>query len=471
MILKKDYLKHAQDVSLWIQDYFENIEKLPVKSQVKPGDIYRQIPAQAPIKGEPFDQIIADLQSIIVPGITHWQHPNFHAYFPANNSVESVLAEQITAAIGAQCMLWETSPAAAELEQKMMEWLRDAMGLPTHMEGVIQDTASSATLTALLTAREVKTNFQSNLNGVPGHLRVYCSEATHSSIDKAVAICGIGRNNLVKISVDQQQSIIPEALEKAIVEDLKSDKLPCAVVATLGSTSTLAVDALGAIAEICKKYDVWLHVDAAYAGSALLLSEYRWMIEGAESMDSFVFNPHKWIFTQFDCSAYFVKNAEALIKTFEISPEYLKTKHRGVVNDYRDWGIALGRRFRALKLWFVLRSYGIEGIQSVLRNHIALNEYFVQELLAREQFELTAPSFLNMSCIRLKPTLDHNLEQENNRNINLLHHINEAGKIYLTKTKVNDKIMIRIVFGQTYLMKKHVDLALDVLHEAADKCM
>jgi aromatic-L-amino-acid decarboxylase len=354
MIDPKDFSKEATPVWDWINAYLKRVEKLPVKSQVSPGDVYRKIPDTAPENAESLKECLEDLDRIVVPGITHWQHPNYHAYFPANSSVESVLAECITASIGAQCMIWDTSPAAAELEQRMMEWLRDAMGLPGDWEGVIQDSASSATLVALICAREVVTGFKSNLEGIPSGLRVYASSETHSSIEKAVGICGIGRNNLVKIPVDQGMRMRTDVLAECIQEDLEAGKKPCAVVATIGTTGTLAVDPLEEIAALCKHHGIWLHVDAAYAGTALLLEEYRWMGKGMEEADSFVFNPHKWMFTNFDCTAYYVRNAETLIRSFEVLPEYLKTSTRGAVNDYRDWGIPLGRRFRALKLWFVI---------------------------------------------------------------------------------------------------------------------
>jgi aromatic-L-amino-acid decarboxylase len=402
-----------------------------------------------------------DLDRLILPGVTHWQHPNFHAYFPANNSVESIFAEFITSAMGAQCMIWETSPAAAELEQRMMEWLRDAMGLPSGWEGVIQDSASSATLVALITAREVKTGFRSNEEGVPPKLRVYCSHETHSSIEKAMGVCGIGRNNLVKIGVDEEMKMDPGQLEASIKEDIEHGFEPCAVVATIGTTGTLAVDPLKAVAGICKKYGLWLHVDAAFAGTALMLPEYGWMMEGADQVDSFVFNPHKWMFTNFDCSAYYVKDAGLLIRAFEILPEYLKTRSRGSVNDYRDWGVPLGRRFRALKLWFVMRSYGIEGIRSKLRSHLELNRYFAQEVQKIPCIVLPMKPFLNFTCFRYDPDPEADMDSRNRLNESLLEKINQRGKLFLTHTKIHGIHTARVVIGQTYVEKEHVDRALE----------
>ncbi len=443
-----------------------HITTLSVKSQVNPGEIYHQIPGQPPAHAESLEKIIEDLDEIILPGITHWQHPNFHAYFPANSSVESVLAESVTSAIGAQCMIWDTSPAAAELEQRMMEWLRDAMGIPAMFEGVIQDSASSASLVALVTAREVKTGFRSNEEGVPGNLRIYCSTETHSSIEKAVGICGIGKRNLVKVDVDQQMRMKPGELERCIREDLHDKLVPTAVVATLGTTGTLAVDPLEEIAAICKRYGIWLHVDAAYAGSALLLPEYRWMTGGIEQADSFVFNPHKWLFTNFDSSVYFVKKPELLIRSFEVLPEYLKTSTRGKVNDYRDWGVPLGRRFRALKLWFVIRSFGLSGLREQMRKHIQLNEYFCSEVVKIPGIELATEPFLNFSCFRINPPQVDDPREIDRINGQLLEVINQGGRIFLTHTKINGRYTLRMVIGQTYVEKEHVKLALEEIRSA-----
>lgn len=360
-----EFIKRAHELVDWIGDYLGNIDRYPVKSQVSPGEIYSSLPESAPVEAEDFTDIFNDFNEIIMPGVTHWQSPDFFAYFPANSSAPSILAEMITAALGAQCMIWETSPSAAELEEKVMNWLRDIIGLPDYFEGVIQDTASTAGLAALLTAREKKSDFRINEDGfADGQVyRIYASTQTHSSIEKAVKIAGFGRRNLVKVPVRADHSLDPLQLAAAVEEDKKKGYIPCCVVATLGTTGTVAIDPLKEIGEICSKHDIWLHVDAALAGTALILPEYRWMTEGKEYIDSFVFNPHKWMFTNFDCSAYFVRDADMLIKTFEILPEYLKTRTRGQVNDYRDWGVPLGRRFRALKLWFVIRSFGLSGLR------------------------------------------------------------------------------------------------------------
>ncbi|MCB0603073.1 MAG: aspartate aminotransferase family protein, partial [Saprospiraceae bacterium] len=434
------FRKHAHEVVEWICNYYEQLENLPVKSQVSPGDIRDQLPGSPPAHGESFEAIWKDFQDIVLPGMTHWQHPHFHAYFPANTSLPSILGEMITAALAAQCMIWDTSPAAAELEERVMEWMRDAYGLPASWQGVIQDTASTATLVSILTAREKQSTWQSNKQGLQGLpvYRVYASTDVHSSIDKAVQIAGIGLENLVKIPVDMNRSMQPEALEEAIRKDQAAGMIPLCVIIALGSTSTLAVDPLEPIASICETHRLWLHIDAAYAGNALLLPEYRWMIRGIERADTFVTNPHKWLFTNFDLSAYFVKDRDALVRTFSILPEYLKTATTGKVNDYRDWGIALGRRFRALKLWFVLRTYGIEGLQQTLRNHIEWANWFADQVKGNPHLELVTPLFLNMVCLRaVQP--GWSLEEANSFNQQWLTRINGSGKAYLTHTKVDGK--------------------------------
>jgi aromatic-L-amino-acid decarboxylase len=463
-----EFRKYAHELADWMATYMEHVESYPVKSSVRPGEIFGKLPDEPPLEPESFEQFLADFENIIIPGITHWQSPNFFAYFPANSSPPSVLAEMLTSALGAQCMIWETSPAAAELEEKVMNWLRDATGLPGSFEGVIQDTASTATLTAILTARERVSEFRINENGASGEaiLRVYCSEQSHSSVEKAVKIAGIGRKNLVKITVRDDYSMDPGELENAIVEDIASGKIPCCVVATLGTTGTTAIDPVRAIGEICSRYKIWLHIDAALGGTALLLPEYRWMIDGSEYIDSFVFNPHKWMFTNFDCTAYFVKNASMLIRTFEILPEYLRTRTRGKVNDYRDWGVPLGRRFRALKLWCVIRMYGLSGLRERIRYHIALAAELSGMIGAEPDFELMAPVTLNTVCFRYVRSGEGD-EFTNILNERLNHKLNDSGKIYLSHTKLGGKYTLRMVTAQTNVTRDHVLKAWDLIKETA----
>ena len=457
MINRDNFRAEADKVLDWIDGYFGKLRELPVKSFVKPGDIYDKIPSEAPLQGDDdMDSVLKDMDSVILPGVTHWQHPSFHAYFPANSSYESLLGEMITAAIGAQCMVWETSPAAAELEQRMCEWVAAAVGLPNSFTGVIQDSASSATLVAIITAREKATQFKSNLDGVPRGLRVYCSSEAHSSIEKGVGVAGIGRNNLVRIETDDEQRMIPEKLEKAICDDISAGLIPVCVVAAIGTTGTVAVDPLSEIAAICLKHKVWLHVDAAFAGTALVLPEYRSIVKGIEHVDSLVFNPHKWMFVNFDCSLYYVKDPETLVRTFDILPEYLKTSTRGQVNDYRDWGIPLGRRFRALKLWFVLRGFGLEGIRKRIREQIALNEYFAETISQSGQFVVLRKPFLGFTLFRVNDEDDSLTEK-------LLAAVNASGKAYLSHTKVNGRYAIRFHSTQTYIQKEDIDKTIDTL--------
>jgi aromatic-L-amino-acid decarboxylase len=463
-----EFRKYAHELVDWMAGYMENVEQYPVKSQVKPGEIFNKIPDNPPSGPESFDSFMKDLDEIIMPGITHWQSPNFFAYFPANTSPPSILAEMIISTLSTQCMIWETSPAAAELEEKMMIWLRDLIGLPPGFEGVIQDTASTSTLAAILTAREKATDFRFNEEGSlhSGQLRIYCSEQTHSSAEKAVKIAGLGRNNLVKIPVSSDFSMDPQKLKEAIQADKMKGFKPCCVVATLGTTGTTAVDPLKAIGEICSENGIWLHVDAAMAGTALILPEFQWMIDGKEYIDSFVFNPHKWMFTNFDCSAFFIKDPSLLIKTFEILPEYLKTRTRGTVNDYRDWGVQLGRRFRALKLWSVIRMFGTDALREKVRTHIQIAARLAEMISGSEDFELMAPVVINVVCFRYNPGTGS--EDELNRiNETLNHKLNDSGKIYLTHTMLNGKYTLRMVTGQTNVTIDHVNRAWDLIRESA----
>lgn len=448
--------------------YMENVENYPVKSKVQPGDIFSKLPDTPPEKSESFGSVMDDFDEIIMPGITHWQSPNFFAYFPANTSPPSILAEMITATLGAQCMIWETSPAAAELEEKMMIWLRGLIGLPEDFEGVIQDSASTATLSAILTAREKSTDFLINNEGAEhaGTLRIYCSGQTHSSVEKAVKISGIGRKNLVIVPVKEDFTLDPEKLRDAIIEDQGKGFIPCCVVATIGTTSTASVDPIRAIGEICRENGIWLHVDAAMAGTALILPEFQWMLEGKEYIDSFVFNPHKWMFTNFDCTAFFIREPEALIKTFEILPDYLKTRTRGAVNDYRDWGVPLGRRFRALKLWSVIRSYGTAGLREKIRYHISIATRLSEMISNETDFELLAPVRLNVVCFRYIPYGKQGVKL-NEINEKLNHLLNDSGKIYLTHTVLNGLYTLRMVTGQTNVTLEHVEKAWEFIKTTA----
>lgn len=463
-----EFRKHAHELVDWMAAYMDEVEKYPVKSSVKPGEVFTKLPDDPPVKPESFESFMKDLDEIIMPGMSHWQSPNFYAYFPANTSGPSILAEMITATLGAQCMIWETSPAATELEEKMMIWLRDLIKLPNTFEGVIQDSASTSTLAAILTAREKATDFRINEEGAasfPG-LRIYCSEQTHSSIEKAVKISGIGRENMVKIPVRKDFTIDVKKLREAIENDKSAGLKPCCVIATLGTTGTTAIDPLKSIGRICAENGIWFHVDAAMGGTALILPEYQWMLDGKEFIDSIVFNPHKWMFTGFDCSAYFVKNPAYLIRTFEILPEYLRTRTRGEVNDYRDWGIPLGRRFRALKLWSVMRMYGVEGLRDKVRGHIRIAKRLAELIIREDDFQILAPVTLNVVCFRYRP-VGKDDDEINRINETLNHRLNDTGKIYLTHTTVNGIYTLRMVIGQTNVTPKHVEKAWKLIMKTA----
>jgi len=459
----EEFEKNGHEFVEWMADYLENIEELPVKPDISPGDIYKQLPDDAPTQGESITEIFNDFKEIILPGMTHWQSPSFHAYFPGNNSKPSILAEMLMATMGAQCMVWATSPAATELEDKIMEWLGKMVGLSDNWYGSIQSGASDATLNAILTAREKASGYKVNVEGLASNdSRIYASEQIHSSIDKAIAIAGIGRDNLVKISTDEAFALQADVLEEEIKNDLAAGKKPLMIIVAIGTTGSTAIDPLKEIIEIAKKYQIWVHVDAALAGTALLLEDMRWIAEGLEEADSFVFNPHKWMFTNFDASAYFVKDKEALINTFSITPEYLRTKEDDQVNNYRDWGVPLGRRFRALKLWFVIRNYGVDGLKEKITEHLRLSQWFKDQVIDDSNFEILAPVPLNTICFRMVQD-GKSLEQLNDSNEDLMHRLNKTGEIFLTHVKLNGVYSLRMVIGQTEVEKHHVEKAWNLI--------
>ncbi len=467
---KEEFRQFGYELIDWITDYYEDTEKYPVKSRAKPGEIIKQLPSLPPGESEPFEKIMTDFETILLPGITHWQSPNFFAYFPANSSMPSVLGELLTSALAVQGMVWETSPAATELEEVVMNWLKKMTGIPENFHGVIQDTASTSTLVALLSAREKISGFQINEDGFHNNkYRIYCSREAHSSIEKAVKIAGFGKNSLVYLPVDEQLSMKADELENAIQKDLEQGHVPVCVISAIGTTGTVAFDPLKPIAQICNKYNIWHHVDAAYAGSAMVLEENRKYIEGIEEVDSYVFNPHKWMFTNFDCSAYFVKDKAALIRTFEIMPEYLKTGSDQVVNNYRDWGIQLGRRFRALKLWFVIRSMGVETIKEKIRNHIQWANELAEKVRNNDHFELWEPQNMGLVCFRLKLPEVNKQAERNKINQAFLNEINASGKAYLSHTKVNGEFTLRFVVAQTRVTREHVFKAWKLIEKISDK--
>ncbi|WP_376693529.1 pyridoxal phosphate-dependent decarboxylase family protein [Wenzhouxiangella sp. EGI_FJ10409] len=468
-----EFRRHAHALVDWMADYIDTIEDRPVKARVAPGEITQSLPTEGPLNGEGMEAILEDFREIILPGMTHWQHPMFMGYFPANSSYPSVLAEMLTATLGAQCMSWETSPAAAELEGRVMNWLREWLGLPAQFEGVIQDTASTATLCALLSARERATGFAVNERGFAGQgdqrFAIYCSTEAHSSIEKDVKIAGFGSASLRKVPVDGDFAMRPDALAERIEADRAEGVTPLCVIAALGTTSSTAIDPIDAIGEVCASHGIWLHVDAAYAGTALLLPEFRWMLGAATNVDSFVVNPHKWMATNFDCTAYYVRDVEALVRTFEIQPEYLKTRADDQVRNYRDWGIQLGRRFRALKLWFVMRSFGLEGLQAMLRRHIEYGQWLAETVDADQRFERMAPAPLNCVCFRWLPPGEDDEAAIEKANQALLAEIQDGGDLYLTHTRLGGRYALRIVPGQTRVERRHVEAAWGVVLRAVER--
>ena len=455
------FRRHGHALVDWMADYLEDVADLPVRAQVPPGAIANSLPVSPPRRGEDMETIFGDFRDIVLPGITHWQHPDFYAYFPANSSPPSVLAEMLTATLGANCMLWQTSPAGTEMETRMTDWLRQMIGLPDGFHGVIQDTASSAILCALLTARERSTGWQANSQGLAGRepLIAYTSAEAHSATVKGAGIAGYGRDNVRLIEVDERFAMRPDRLEQAIRADREAGLNPACVVASLGTTGVGGCDPLRATAEICTRHGLFLHVDAAWAGSALLLPEHRAMADGLELADSLVFNPHKMLMTNFDCSAHYVRDRDALVRTFSILPEFLKGREGDSVIDYRDWGVALGRRFRALKLWFVIRSYGIEGLQAILRRHIALAAELEQMIAEADDFELMAPRSLSLLNLRYRPpgmTDEAELERINRA---LLERLNDSGRVYFTQNLVKGRFAIRWSIGQTRTERHHVEAA------------
>jgi aromatic-L-amino-acid/L-tryptophan decarboxylase len=455
----EEFRRHGHAVVDWIADYQARVESLPVMSRVKPGDIRAMLPQTPPAQGEAFEALLKDMDRVILPGVTHWQSPNWFGYFPCNASGPGILGDLLSSGLGVQGMLWSTSPACTELETHVMDWLVGMLGLPEKFRstntggGVLQDTASSAALCALLAARERATNYVSNKKGCEGRLAAYVSTQTHSSLQKAAMIAGIGVDNLRAIEVDETFAMKPDALARQIEADRNAGLTPFFVCATVGTTSSNAMDPLIPIGEVCRKHNLWLHVDAAMAGTAMLCPEFRHFQNGVDLADSYNFNPHKWMFTNFDCSCFWVADRKALIQTLSILPEYLRNQatESGAVIDYRDWHIQLGRRFRSLKLWFVIRHYGVDGLQHHVREHVGLAQEFASWVREDERFELAAPVPLNLVCFRHKAG--------DAANEAIMDRLNQSGDLFLTHTKLDGKLTLRLSVGQTHTQARHVENA------------
>ena len=462
-----DFRRHGKQMVDWIADYYERVETLPVLSQVKPGDIRLALPPAPPQTGVSFAAMMADVERVIMPGVTHWQSPNFYAYFPANTSMPAILGEMLSAGLGVQGMLWATSPACTELETHVLDWLADMLALPEKFKstgqggGVIQDTASSAALCALLTARERATGFAANEQGCNGKLVAYTSSQAHSSIEKAVKIAGLGRANLRLIGVDENFAMRVDLLKEQIRSDRAAGLIPCFVSATMGTTSSNGLDPLRELGKICRAENIWLHVDGAMAGTAALCPELRHIQDGLDLADSYCFNPHKWMFTNFDCDCFYVADRAELIKTLSILPEFLRNQatESGAVIDYRDWHVPLGRRFRSLKLWFVIRHYGVEGLQHHVRKHVRMAQAFAGWVRDSNDFELAVAAPLNLVCFR------HRGGDEVNKA--LVQRLNAGGKLYLTHTALNGRYTLRLCVGQTHTEMRHVESAWQHIRAAA----
>jgi aromatic-L-amino-acid decarboxylase len=463
----EQFRQYGRQVVDWIADYYDRVETLPVLSQVKPGDIRSMLPAAAPLQGEAFEKIAGDIDRIILPGVTHWQSPNFFAFYPANASGPSILGDMISSALGVQGMLWATCPACTELETLVLDWLVSMLGLPdTFLStstggGVIQDTASSSSLCALLAARERVTNFVSNRKGCDGTLVAYTSNQANSSLEKAAMVAGIGLDHLRLIEVDGNFAMRPEALAAQVDRDRRAGLVPFLVTAAIGTTSSGAMDPLPEIGEICRAQGLWFHVDAAMSGTATLCPEFRHFQQGVELADSYTFNPHKWMFTNFDCNCFYVADRKSLIDTLSVMPEYLRNRatESGAVFDYRDWHIPLGRRFRSLKLWFVIRHYGVEGLRRLVRHHVDLAQRFAAWVGADSRFEVAAPVPLNLVCFRHRGG--------NQANQLIMDRLNHSGDLYLSHTRLNARLTLRFCVGQTHTTLRHVERAWQRICEEA----
>ena len=456
-----DYKKWSNKATEWGSNYLLDLKNKPVRPNIEPGSIASLLPNTPPEEAEDPELIFSDFEKIVPNAMTHWQHPRFFAYFPSNASVASIVAEQLVNTIAAQCMLWQTSPAATEIEEVMIQWLRSALGLPKHFSGTIHDAATTATLSAVLTMRELALNHKGLEQGLfeQKPLRIYSSAQTHSSIDKAVRLSGIGQNNLVKIKTDNNFAMRSDLLEEAILDDIANDLKPAGIIICIGGTSIGAFDDVKSIIKIAKKYKLYTHVDAAWAGSAMICPEYRLLWKGVEEADSIVFNPHKWLGAQADCSVQFLSNPTAQINTLGLRPDYLQTLEQDEVTNFNEWTIPLGRRFRALKLWFLLRAYGLKGLREIIRNHIKWVEELEEKLNSDSKFKVITNSRLALFTFQYVPVG----EDANQATEELLKRINNDGTIYLTQTTHEGKFVIRMTAGQFYCTREDIMTVYEVL--------
>ncbi|HUU33646.1 MAG TPA: pyridoxal-dependent decarboxylase [Vicinamibacterales bacterium] len=461
----EEFRTHGHAVVDWIADYRARVQECPVMAQTAPGDIKARMPASPPHEPEPFAALLADLDTIVAPGLTHWQHPEFFGYFPCNGTLASVLGDYVSTGLGVLGLAWQSSPALTEVEEVTTDWLRQMVGLSPAWEGVIQDTASTATLLALISARERVTGYalgRGGLQAEPHALVIYTSAYAHSSVDKAGLLAGFGKDNIRHIACDADYALRPDALAEAIAADRAAGRVPCAVVVTTGTTTTTALDPVRAVAEVIAGTGMWLHVDAAMAGSAMVLPECRWMWDGVESADSLVLNPHKWLGAAFDCSVYYVRDAQHLVRVMSTNPSYLQSAADGRVKNYRDWGIPLGRRFRALKLWFLIREQGVSGLQERLRRDLENAQWLAAQVMATAGWRLLAPVPLQTVCLRHQPDgldgedLDRHTQAWCDR-------INRSGAAYLTPATLDGRWMVRVSVGAEQTERMHVERVWNIM--------
>ncbi|MFN8492483.1 MAG: pyridoxal-dependent decarboxylase [Caldilineaceae bacterium] len=467
----EEFRRAGHELIDWVADFRAGIVQRPVMAQVAPGDVKAQLPPSPPEHPEAFQQILQDLDAILVPGLSHFQHPRFFGYFPANSLLESVLGDYLSTGLGALGISWQSAPALTELEEVMVDWMRQMVGLSDAWSGVIQDTASTSTLVALLCARERASNFSLARGGLQAEsqpLVVYVSHYSHSSVEKAALLAGFGRDNLRVIAVDAAYALDPAQLEAAIQADLAANKRPCAIVATTGTTTTTALDPIAACAEIAQRYGLWLHVDSALAGSAMILPECRWMWQGVEGADSVVLNPHKWLGVAFDCTLYFVRDPEHLVRVMGTNPSYLQSAADNRVKNYRDWGIPLGRRFRALKLWTLIRQQGVTGLQARLRRDLANAQWLVEQVQARPNWQVLAPVPLQTLCIRHTPP---GLASEalDRHTLDWADRVNRSGGAYLTPATLDGRWMVRVSIGAYSTERADVAATWQLICETAEQ--
>lgn len=458
-----EFRKYGHELIDWIADYLENVEEKPVLAQVEPGDVKNKLPSVPPEKGEDIKNIFKDLDDIIMPGMTHWNHPNFMSYFNSTASRPAILGDFLSSAFNTNAMIWKTSPASTELEEVMLSWLRQMLKLPNNFFGIIYDLASVSSMHAIAAAREEAK--QRYINFDINKLRLYCSEQAHSSIEKGAITLGLKLESVVKIETDDQFRMIPSKLDDSIRLDVENGLQPFCLVGTVGTTSTTSIDPIDRLVPIAKKYNLWLHVDAAHAGSAAIVPEVRPILSGIEDADSMVLNPHKWLFVPIDLSVLYTKKPAAIKKAFSIVPEYLKTDEESKVINYMDYGIQLGRKFRSLKLWFLIRYFGVEGLQNIIREHLRLGEMFADFIDRHPNFERLAPTPLSTICFRVIPSTKMETNQINELNKKLMDEINKSGKLFLSHTKLHDKFAIRLSISGIRTTEKNVLQAWELIKE------